>query len=76
MSARDEILANIRASLGVTGAEAPRRLAVRERLAQAPSGVIPARGQGDAGSFEQRTSLGFGKTQVSRADRGQLAGQT
>jgi L-lactate dehydrogenase complex protein LldG len=47
MSARDEILANIRTSLGVTGAEAPRRLAVRERLAQAPSGVIPARGQGD-----------------------------
>jgi L-lactate dehydrogenase complex protein LldG len=48
MSARDEILANIRASLGVTGGEAPRRLAVRERLAQAPAGIIPARGQGDA----------------------------
>jgi L-lactate dehydrogenase complex protein LldG len=47
MSARDEILANIRASLGVSGAEAPRRMAVRERLTQAPSGVVPARGQGD-----------------------------
>jgi L-lactate dehydrogenase complex protein LldG len=47
MSARDDILANIRASLGVTGAEAPRLLAVQERLAQAPAGVVPARGQGD-----------------------------
>jgi L-lactate dehydrogenase complex protein LldG len=47
MSARDEILANIRASLSVNGAEAPRRMAVRERLAQAPAGVVPARGQGD-----------------------------
>ncbi|HLW90164.1 MAG TPA: lactate utilization protein [Roseiarcus sp.] len=51
MSARDEILANIRASLGVTGGEAPRRLAVDERLALAPSGVIPARGQGDAATM-------------------------
>jgi L-lactate dehydrogenase complex protein LldG len=47
MTARDEILANIRQSLGVTGGEAPRRLAVRERLAQAPAGVVPQRGQGD-----------------------------
>jgi L-lactate dehydrogenase complex protein LldG len=47
MSARDEILANIRASLGVTGAEAPRRQAVQERLSQAPAGIVPARGQGD-----------------------------
>ncbi|HXW18992.1 MAG TPA: lactate utilization protein [Roseiarcus sp.] len=48
MSARDEILGNIRASLGVTGEEAPRRLEVKERLELAPAGVIPARGQGDA----------------------------
>ena len=48
MSARDEILAIIRASLGVTGAEATRRLEVNERLALAPAGVVPARGQGDA----------------------------
>ena len=47
MSARDDILANIRASLGVTGAEAPRRLSVQERLALAPAGVVPARGQGE-----------------------------
>jgi len=48
MSARDEILGNIRASLGVTGEEAPRRLEVKERLELAPAGVIPARGQGEA----------------------------
>ena len=48
MSARDEILARIRSALNVTGAEAPRRMAVAERLAQAPAGVVPARGQGDA----------------------------
>ncbi|WP_246731775.1 lactate utilization protein [Methylocapsa sp. S129] len=47
MSAREEILANIRRSLGVTGAEAPRRMAVDDRLAQARSGIIPQRGQGD-----------------------------
>jgi L-lactate dehydrogenase complex protein LldG len=47
MTARDEILTNIRRSLGVTGKEAPRRLAVTERLAQAPPGIVPARGQGD-----------------------------
>jgi len=41
--ARDEILAQMRRSLGVTGAEAPRRAAVEERLARAPRGVIPER---------------------------------
>ena len=40
-SARDEIFSRIRLSLGVTGAEAPRRAAVEERLAKAPRGVIP-----------------------------------
>ncbi len=48
MSAREEILANIRRSLGVTGAEAPRRMAVKDRLAEAPTGIVPARGRGDA----------------------------
>jgi L-lactate dehydrogenase complex protein LldG len=47
LSARDEVLANIRRSLNVTGAEAPRRMAVEDRLAQARAGIIPARGQGD-----------------------------
>ncbi|WP_349370000.1 lactate utilization protein [Salinarimonas sp.] len=44
-SARDDILATIRRSLGVTGREAPRRAVVAERLAGAPAGVVPARGQ-------------------------------
>jgi L-lactate dehydrogenase complex protein LldG len=45
MSARAEILADVRRALGVTGAEAPRRRAVEERLEHTPQGVIPARGQ-------------------------------
>lgn len=62
MSARDDILANIRVSLGVTGGDAPRRLAVRERLALAPEGIIPARGQGD----EAARAATF-KTEAERA---------
>jgi L-lactate dehydrogenase complex protein LldG len=45
MSARESILASIRGSLGVTGAEAPRRREVADRLAGHPAGLIPARGQ-------------------------------
>ncbi len=44
MSARDDIFASIRRSLGVTGNEEPRRFATVERLARAPAGVRPARG--------------------------------
>jgi L-lactate dehydrogenase complex protein LldG len=48
MSARTEIFADIRRALGVTGAEAPRRLSVEDRLEHAPQSTIPARGQRDA----------------------------
>ncbi|HEY1945304.1 MAG TPA: lactate utilization protein [Roseiarcus sp.] len=48
MSARDDIFAAIRRSLHVTGDEAPRRAAVASRLAEAPIGIVPQRGQGDA----------------------------
>jgi len=48
MSARDEILSHLRRSLHVTGKEAPRLANVASRIAGHPSGVIPARGQGDA----------------------------
>jgi L-lactate dehydrogenase complex protein LldG len=50
ITAREHILANIRRSLGVKGREAPRRHVVEERLARAPRGIIPERGQlsGDA----------------------------
>ena len=44
-SARDDILGNIRRSLGVTGQEAARREAVTERIGRAPKGVIPSRAQ-------------------------------
>jgi L-lactate dehydrogenase complex protein LldG len=45
MNQRDTILASIRRSLGVTGAEEPRREAVADRLKTHPRGVVPARGQ-------------------------------
>jgi len=45
MSARQSVLASIRRSLGVSGAETPRQKAVADRLAGHPRGVIPARGQ-------------------------------
>ncbi|KAA2236077.1 LutC/YkgG family protein [Salinarimonas soli] len=44
-SARDDILSNIRRSLGVTGAERTRQGIVDERIDRAPRGVIPKRGQ-------------------------------
>ena len=47
MSARDEIFASLRRSLRVTGDEGPRKAAVQSRLAGAPRGIIPARGQLD-----------------------------
>jgi L-lactate dehydrogenase complex protein LldG len=45
MTARDDILRNIRRSLGVTGTEAPRLREVGDRLAGRPKGVIPALAQ-------------------------------
>ncbi len=45
MSTRDEIFADIRRALAVSGREAPRRASVDERLKRAPSGLVPARGQ-------------------------------
>lgn len=46
-SARDDILGNIRRSLGVKGGERIRQQAVDERIERAPKGLIPARGQRD-----------------------------
>ena len=62
MSARETILQSIRRALDVTGDEAPRRMAVDERLARAPGGVIPARGQGDLAA-----RLQMFKSEASRA---------
>lgn len=62
--ARAEVLAAIRRSLGVTGTEAPRRAAVEERIANAPRGVIPARGQADG---EERLTIFAREVEVSLA---------
>ncbi len=48
MSARDDILANVRRSLGVSGSDGPRRACVDARLAAHAPGIAPQRGQGDA----------------------------
>jgi L-lactate dehydrogenase complex protein LldG len=44
-TARDDVFATIRRSLGVTGNEPIRRDIVAERLRRTPRGVVPARGQ-------------------------------
>jgi L-lactate dehydrogenase complex protein LldG len=54
MSARDDIFANIRRSLGVKGSETIRKQVVQDRLERAPKGVIPKRGQV---SGEERIAL-------------------
>ena len=54
MSARSEVFANIRRSLGVTGQEATRRGIVHDRLERSPKGILPARGQV---SGEERLAL-------------------
>ena len=69
-SARDDMFANIRRSLGVKGREAPRRHVVEERLARAPRGIIPERGQlsGDAliSMFKAQAEAAF--TTVAEVD--------
>lgn len=45
MTARDLVFASIRRALAATGAEAPRRKAVADRLSGHPRGIIPQRGQ-------------------------------
>jgi L-lactate dehydrogenase complex protein LldG len=48
MNSREAIFASIRRSLAVTGEEAPRKFEVETRLAKAPPGIAPKRGQGEA----------------------------
>ncbi|MCC0003794.1 MAG: lactate utilization protein [Methylobacteriaceae bacterium] len=68
MSARDEILSNIRRSLRVNGAEGPRRAAVEARLSGSPRGVVPARGQLDAkeriGLFKKMAESAFASVAI------------
>ncbi|NIX78067.1 LutC/YkgG family protein [Microvirga terricola] len=64
MSARDEILANIRRALGVKGTETIRKQIVAERLERAPKGLIPARGQA---SGEERLAVFKAQAEASLA---------
>jgi L-lactate dehydrogenase complex protein LldG len=64
MSARDDIFASIRRSLGVKGKETIRRQIVQDRLERAPKGVIPKRGQV---SGEERIALFKGQAEASLA---------
>ncbi len=73
MNARDAVLASVRRSLGVTGAEAPRRFEVERRLAEAPAGVVPARGQGDADQRLATFRAEAGRAQATLADVASLA---
>ncbi len=68
MSARETIFASIRHALNVTGDEAPRRMAVADRLARAPSGVIPARGHGDAATRLETFKSEAARAQASLAE--------
>ena len=68
--ARDNMLATLRRSLGVTGQEAPRRDAVRARIDAARAGVIPARGQIDAAA---RAALFCEKAEVAAATVARVA---
>jgi L-lactate dehydrogenase complex protein LldG len=53
-SAREDVFANLRRSLGVRGQELPRRQIVADRLARTPRGVVPERGQVEG---EERLAL-------------------
>jgi L-lactate dehydrogenase complex protein LldG len=70
MSARDDILSNVRRSLGVTGREAPRLMAVEERLARAPGGLIPERAKVDGG---ERIALFRAQAEASLATVAEVA---
>ena len=68
MSARETIFSAIRHALNVTGEEAPRRMAVGERLVRAPQGLIPARGQGEAGARLETFKSEAARAQASLAE--------
>lgn len=70
MSARDEIFANIRRSLGVKGTETIRKQIVAERLQRAPKGLIPARGQT---SGEERLAVFKAQAEAALATLSEVA---
>jgi L-lactate dehydrogenase complex protein LldG len=68
VSARDEILGALRRSLHVTGKEAPRRAAVEARLAGAPAGIVPKRGQGTMRERAETFKAEAARAQASLAE--------
>jgi L-lactate dehydrogenase complex protein LldG len=73
MKAREAIFASIRRSLAVSGDEAPRRFEVETRLKDAPTGVIPNRGQGDLPGRLATFSAEAERAQASLAEVGTWA---
>lgn len=73
MSAREAMLAAIRKSLATSGTDPARRAAVADRIARAPRGTVPARGQHDIEGriavFTARATAALGEVQrVAYAD--------
>ncbi|HVL73729.1 MAG TPA: lactate utilization protein [Beijerinckiaceae bacterium] len=68
---RDDVFQAIRRSLGVKGDERTRRQAVADRLAQAPKGLIPARGQASGAALLDvfRTQAELAMATVARVER-------
>jgi L-lactate dehydrogenase complex protein LldG len=73
MTSRAAVFASIRRSLGVTGDEATRRFDVEMRLQQAPPGVVPKRGQGDASARLATFKAEAERAQASVAEVAQWA---
>jgi len=67
---RAAVLAGVRRSLAVTGAEAPRKFEVERRLAEAPAGVVPERGKGDA---ERRVATFKAEAEMAQASVAEVA---
>jgi L-lactate dehydrogenase complex protein LldG len=73
MTSRAAVFASIRRSLGVTGDEATRQFEVETRLKQAPPGVVPKRGQGDAATRLAVFKAEAERAQASAAEVGEWA---
>lgn len=70
-TSRDAILGRIRRSIGVSGTEVTRRATVADRLARAPRGVVPARGQIP---HEEKVALFIAKAEAVQATTDRVAG--
>ncbi|WP_075218088.1 LutC/YkgG family protein [Mongoliimonas terrestris] len=67
---RDAMIARVRRNLGVSGTDVTRRAAVADRLARAPAGLVPARGQLDP---DARVALFIAKAEGVQATTERVA---